>query len=196
MAKAKATKREILSFIKGRKIVTSYDLMERFSYTYSYACKKLSLLKRQSLVKDLGNTSSSHRGQRCVTRQGYNRLVYLQSKTEDNETKRNKAESEAKQREEELKRLRNRLEELETHPWIIYEELAPISEELCSIFRAIANIETTKLPLELVPYVTKFRRLLVEAERIINRLPIEEGNQVKAFLFKPTELKRFFLRRL
>jgi hypothetical protein len=65
---------------KTREIITPYDLVERFGYTYSYACKKLSLLKRQSLVMDLGNTPSTYRGQWCLTDKGYRRLYYLSRK--------------------------------------------------------------------------------------------------------------------
>ncbi len=45
MAEAKATKRELLEFIKDREIITAFDLIERFGYSYSYAYKRLSLLR-------------------------------------------------------------------------------------------------------------------------------------------------------
>ena len=77
MAEAKAKKWEILSFIEDREIITAYDLTERFDYTYSYAYKKLSLLKKQGLARDLGNTPSTYRGQWCLTDKGHARLYYL-----------------------------------------------------------------------------------------------------------------------
>lgn len=80
MAEAKATKREILDFMEDQEVITPRDLAERFEYTYSYACKKLSLLKRQGLAWDLGNTPSSYRGQWCLTDKGYARLAYLSRK--------------------------------------------------------------------------------------------------------------------
>jgi len=77
MAEAKAKKWQFLSFIEDKEIITPRDLMERFNYTYSYACKKLSLFKKQGLVWDLGNTPSTYRGQWCLTDKGYKRLYYL-----------------------------------------------------------------------------------------------------------------------
>lgn len=189
MAQAKANKREILSFIEEREILTPYDLMEWFDYTYSYACKKLSLLKKQGLVQDLGNTPSTYRGQWCLTDKGYERLYYLHRKTKIEK-------KEAEETEKQLRRLRKRVENLESHPWIIYEELAPISTQLCGVLRPMAIIETRKLPHDVLPYRRKFNRLLVEAEGIIKRLPEEERSKVEALLFKPDKLKLFFLRKL
>lgn len=77
MAEAKAQKWEFLDFMEDREIVTAYDLMQKFGYTYSYAHKKLSLLKKQGLVLDLGDTPSTNRGQWCLTEKGYARLNYL-----------------------------------------------------------------------------------------------------------------------
>lgn len=195
VAQAKANKREILTFIEEREIITPYDLMEWFDYTYSYASKKLSLFKKQALVQDLGNTPSTYGGQWCLTNKGYERPYYLQRKTQ----KHGVEKVEAKETEKELRRLRNRVEKLESHPWIIYEELAPVSKELCGVPRPMAIIETRKLPHDVLPYRRKFNRLLVEAEGIIKRLPEEERAKVEALLFKdfkPNELKLFFLRKL
>lgn len=77
MAEAKAKKWQVLSFIEDKEIITASDLTVRFDYTYSYACKKLSLLKKQGLVRDLGSTPSTYRGQWCLTDKGYERLYYL-----------------------------------------------------------------------------------------------------------------------
>ena len=50
MAEAKAPKGEFLKFIKERERITAYDLIDRFGYSYSYAYKRLNLLKKQGLV--------------------------------------------------------------------------------------------------------------------------------------------------
>lgn len=149
----------------------------------------LSLLKKQGLVQDLGNTPSTYRGQWCLTDKGYERLYYLHRKTKIEK-------KEAEETEKQLRRLRKRVENLESHPWIIYEELAPISKQLCGVLRPMAIIETRKLPHDVLPYRRKFNRLLVEAEGIIKRLPEEEWSKVEALLFEPDELKLFFLRKL
>ena len=80
MAEAKAKKWEILNFIEGKEIITPYDLVERFRYTYSYACKKLSILKKQGLVRNLGSSPTTHRGQWHLTDKGHARLYYLSRK--------------------------------------------------------------------------------------------------------------------
>jgi len=67
---------EILSFMESREIVTANDLMQRFGYTYSYACKRLSLLKKQGLVTIL------RRGEWMLTGAGYKRVHYLCRKYE------------------------------------------------------------------------------------------------------------------
>jgi len=77
MAEAKASKWEILDFIDDKKIITAYDLMNMYGYTYSYAYKKLSLLKKQDLVRDFGNTPLTRRGQWYLTEKGRERLRYL-----------------------------------------------------------------------------------------------------------------------
>ena len=189
MALAKANKREILSFIEEREFITAYDLMEWFDYTYSYACKNLSLLKKQDLVRDLGNTLSAIQGQWYLTNKGYERLYYLHGKTE-------KHEIEKKEAEKQLTTLRKRVENLESHPWIIYEELAPISKQLCGVVSPMVIIEIRKLALDVLPYRRTFNRLLVEAVGIIKRLPEHERAKVETLLFKPDELKQFFLRKL
>jgi len=192
MAEAKANKREILSFIKEREIITPHDLVEQFDYTYSYASKKLSLLKKQGLVQDLGNTPSSYRGQWCLTNMGYERLYYLQRKTQKHQVEKKEAE----ETEKELRRLRKRVEDLESHPWILCGELAAISRQLCSVLRPMAIIETRKLAYDVLPYRRKFYHLLVEAEGIIKRLPMEERAKLQVLLFKPDELRLFLLRKL
>ena len=80
MAQTKAEKWQILSFIQNEGVITSYDLMERFRYTYSYACKKLSILKKQELVRNLGSSPTTYRGQWYLTDKGHARLYYLSRK--------------------------------------------------------------------------------------------------------------------
>ena len=100
------------------------------------------------------------------------------------------------ERQRQLRRLSKRVKDLESHPWIIYEELAPISRQLCGVLTPMAIIERRKLPYDVLPYRRKFKRLLLEAEGIIKRLPEEERGKVEARLFRPCELRLFFLRKL
>jgi hypothetical protein len=102
-SKIKATKKEILDFIKRREIITPHDLIEWFGYTYSYACKRLSLLKKQGLVHDLGDTPSTYRGQWCLTDKGYERLYFLE---------RREGEEEKVVRTEELAKLQKQVKKL------------------------------------------------------------------------------------
>jgi len=110
MAQAKATKREFLEFMREREMVTAYDLMNEFSYSYSYACKRLSLFKKQGLVQDLGDTPSTHRGQWCLTGKGYERIDFLQQREKERDAVVKKKEMLEK---EEVIRLKKRVEELE-----------------------------------------------------------------------------------
>jgi hypothetical protein len=110
MAKAKATRLKFLEFIGKREMITAYGLMDRFGYSYSYANKKLSLLKRQGLVQDIGDTPATRRGQWCLTERGIDRLRFLQQREKEQDT-------EVKRQEmlenEDITRLEKRVEELE-----------------------------------------------------------------------------------
>ena len=110
MAEAKATKKEFLEFIREREIVTAYDLIERFDYSYSYAYKKLSLLKKQGLVQDIGDTPSTQRGQWCLAEKGYERLYFLQQREGEGDAVTKKVV--VVEREETI-RLKKRVKELE-----------------------------------------------------------------------------------
>lgn len=77
MAETKANKWEVLSFIEDREVIMPYELADRFNYTYPYACKKLSHLKRQGLISNLRETPLNYRGQWYLTDKGYARLRYL-----------------------------------------------------------------------------------------------------------------------
>jgi len=66
----KARKLDVLEFIHDREIVTAYDLMEQFGYTYSSARCRLSQLKKE------GFTERLDRGQWCLTDKAYRKLRY------------------------------------------------------------------------------------------------------------------------
>lgn len=110
MSEAKATKKELLEFICEREIITARDLIACFGYSYSYACKRLSLLKKQGLVVDMGNTPSTHRGQWCLTEKGHEKLHFLQQRGKERDAVTKKVEMLEK---EEMRRLKKRVEELE-----------------------------------------------------------------------------------
>jgi hypothetical protein len=74
MAETKAEKWEVLNFIDDREFVTSFDLVERFGYTSSYAAKRLSVLKSQGLVCGVGKNMTLGRGCWALTPKGLNRL--------------------------------------------------------------------------------------------------------------------------
>jgi hypothetical protein len=109
MAEAKAPKGEFLKFIKERERITAYDLMDRFGYSYSYAYKRLNLLKKQGLVDNLGATPSTYRGQWCLTDKGYNKLHFLERSKEEQEAVKNEEVLEK----EEMARLQKRVEQLD-----------------------------------------------------------------------------------
>lgn len=67
----KARKLEALKFIYDREIVTAYDLMNEFDYTYSSARCRLSQLRKEGYIQRL-----SIRGQWCLTDKGYRKLDY------------------------------------------------------------------------------------------------------------------------
>ena len=110
MAQAKATKREFLEFMREREMITAYDLMNEFSYSYSYACKRLSLFKKQGLVQDLGDTPSTHRGQWCLIGKGHEKLHFLQQREKEQDAM---VKQEEMLEKEEMIRLKKRVEELE-----------------------------------------------------------------------------------
>ena len=110
MAEAKATKREFLEFIRGREMITAYDLMNEFGYSHSYACKRLSLLKKQGLVLDMGDTPSTHRGEWCLTDKGHKKLHFLQQREKERDAV---VKQEETLESEEIIRLKKRVEELE-----------------------------------------------------------------------------------
>jgi len=110
MAEAKATKKEFLEFMREREIITAHDLMNEFGYSYSYACKRLSLLKKQGLVHDMGDTPSTYRGQWCLTEKGHEKLYFLQRREKERDAV---IKQEEMLEREEVIRLKKRVEELE-----------------------------------------------------------------------------------
>jgi len=110
MSEAKATKKEFLELMREREIITAHDLMNEFGYSYSYAYKRLSLLKKQGLTDNMGNTPSTHRGQWCLTEKGYKKLHFLQRREKEREAV---IEKEEMLEREEMTRLKKRVKELE-----------------------------------------------------------------------------------
>lgn len=60
----------VLKFIYEREVVTAFDLIEEFGYTYNGARWRLKMLVKQRLIKRIG------RGEYCLAEEGYNRLAY------------------------------------------------------------------------------------------------------------------------
>jgi len=129
MAEAKAPKGEFLKFIKERERITAYDLIDRFGYSYSYAYKRLNLLKKQGLVDDLGATPSTYRGQWCLTEKGYKKLHFLERSKEEQEAVKN----EEVLKREEMARLQKRVEQLDREKLEL--------EELVRIFTGPGGLE-------------------------------------------------------
>ena len=64
----KATKLTILEFIYAREMITAFDLMEKFDYTYSSAHCRLSLLRKEGFIQRTGG------GHWCLSDRGYDKL--------------------------------------------------------------------------------------------------------------------------
>ena len=60
----------VLEFIHQREVVTTFDLMERFAYTYNGAQWRLKTLVKQRLIKRIGW------GEYCLAEDGYHRLAH------------------------------------------------------------------------------------------------------------------------
>ena len=70
MAEIKASKVEVLDFIRRRQAVVTADLVNGFGYSYWGAYNKLRRLHRDHLIKRLA------RGEYCLADDGYLKLVY------------------------------------------------------------------------------------------------------------------------
>lgn len=77
--RAKASKLEVLEFIKRRRLVFIYQLVEEFGYTYRSAKCRLGRLKKQGLV------ISDSKGCWVLTDEGIRRLRWLKHKMEQQE---------------------------------------------------------------------------------------------------------------
>ena len=75
MEAIKATKEEVLLFIRDREWLTIHDLMEQFGYRYKGAEKRLYRLAREGLA-----TPWIERGQWTLTQDGFRRLEYYEQR--------------------------------------------------------------------------------------------------------------------
>lgn len=66
----KATKKDVLTFIKERKIISPYELAERFRFSPKYVRNLLWRLKKAGLVINMT------KGRWELTEDGYRRLKY------------------------------------------------------------------------------------------------------------------------
>lgn len=73
----KATKSELLKYIKKKEIITAMDLVDHFGYKPESAKAKLRSLRQKGLV-----TSWVSPGQWCLTQQGEKRYQYYIRKEE------------------------------------------------------------------------------------------------------------------
>jgi len=114
----KARRIEVLEFIDGNEIVTAHDLMNRFGYTYNSARCRLSQLRKDGYIESL------LRGQWCLANRGYEQIYYPRSLKE-------KAEDEKREQEKEVKRLKRRVEELESRLSLVHHQrLTRVSQEI------------------------------------------------------------------
>jgi hypothetical protein len=180
MAEPKATKKEFLEFMEERELITAHSLMNQFGYSYSYACKKLSLLKKQGLVQDMGSTPATYRGQWYLTNKGYRRLDFLRQR--EKEQKAVVKKEEMRETEEVLK-LKKRVEELEelvkilTRPGGIKGEVSRLLKEYEKLSAAYARA----LKLGLKPQQLDLSGLtsrLEKLKRYSELLPAEEQEKL------------------
>jgi len=180
MAETKATKKEFLEYIRKKEMITAYDLMGEFGYSYSYACKRLSLLKKQGLTDDMGNTPSTHRGQWCLTEKGYKKVRFLQRREKEREAV---IEKEEMLEREEMTRLKKRVKELEdlveifTRPGGLEGEVSRLLKECEGLAAAYAR--APKLGVK--PEQLDWRELTSRLEKLIKYselLPAEKRGKL------------------
>ena len=70
MAEIKATKIEVLDFIRQQQTVTTHDLMDVYGFSFWGSFNKLRRLHRDRLIKRLA------RGEYCLADDGYLKLAY------------------------------------------------------------------------------------------------------------------------
>ena len=180
MAQAKATKREFLEFMREREMITAYDLMNEFSYSYSYACKKLSLFKKQGLVEDIGDTPSTYRGQWCLTEKGHEKLHFLEQREKEQDAVANQEEI---LENEEIIRLKKRVEELEELVKI-FRSPGGLKGEVSRLLKEYDGLKATysrAIKLRVKPKQLDLRDLTSRLERLIRYselLPAEERRKL------------------
>ena len=108
----KASKLDVLGFIKDREVVTATSLMNEFGYTLSSAKCRLSQLHKERYIE------SYCRGQWCLTQRGWDKVDYVRSSRKKRE------------RESELQRLQMKVAELERHVHVVRDRLAWMSREI------------------------------------------------------------------
>jgi len=64
----KATKLTVLALIYEREMITAFDLIEQFDYTYSSAHCRLSQLKKEGFIQRIGG------GHWCLSDRGFDKL--------------------------------------------------------------------------------------------------------------------------
>jgi ribosomal protein S25 len=180
MAEPKATKKEFLEFMEERELITAHNLVNQFGYSYSYACKKLSLLKKQGLVQDMGSTPTSYRGQWYLTNKGYRRLYFLQQREKEQKAVVKKEEMREK---EEVLRLKKRVEELEelvkvlTRPGGIKGEVSRLLREyvkLTAAYKRALKLGLKPQQLDLSGLTSRLEKL----QRYSKLLPAEERKKL------------------
>ncbi len=161
-------------------MITAYNLMERFGYSYSYAYKRLSLLKKQGLVYDTGDTPSTYRGRWCLTEKGYERLHFLQRRGKEQEVV---IEKEEMLEREEKVRLKKRIKELEelvkiyTGPGGLEGEVSRLLKEYMELAATYAR--APKLGVN--PEQLDLRQLTLRLEKLMKYselLPAEERGRL------------------
>ena len=161
-------------------MITAYDLMNEFSYSYSYACKRLSLFKKQGLVQDLGDTPSTHRGRWCLTEKGHGKLHFLQQREKEQDAV---VKQEEMLEKEEMIRLKKRVEELEElvkilrSPGGLKGEVSRLLKECDELRTAYARA----IKLGAKPEQLDFRDLNLRLEKLIRYselLPAEERDKL------------------
>jgi len=150
----KARKIEVLEFIDDHEIVTAHDLVNEFDYTYNSARCRLSQLRQDGYIEPL------LRGQWCLANRGYDKIYYLRSLKE-------KAEGEKPEQEKELRRLKWRIEELESRLSLVHQRLARVSQEINGM--TVSQLTRQGTGLELEHWRGRLARLVVEATELIRQ---------------------------
>jgi len=155
----KARKIDVLKFVEKREIVTPYNLMNWFGYTYSSARCRLSKLKKEGYIEPYS------RGRWCLTDRGYAKIYYLHSLKEKVEEGKQEQEKE----EQEVARLKQRVGELESRLSLLHKSLVRISGEIQSMIAPIALLTKQDPKSGLEYYRIMLTRLLVKLNELIKQ---------------------------